>query len=154
MNKGLVGIFEGLHDDPEKAKIIKTRMGVAAATKYYVDNKCVVCWPPPDDKGDWDMIAVPNNGIGDPIKVQVKTTGYIHPNNGKSWIVGLKDGGYVSQEKVKVPWNFDELCVLDGDGEVTIMKASDILVKSGGENRKHSIVVPRSKFRSKGRLPV
>ena len=152
MNKGLVGIFEGLHDDPEKAKIIKTRKGVAAATKYYIDLGYVVCWPPPDDKGDWDFIAVPDNGLGDPIKVQVKTTGYIHPSNGNSWIVGLKDGGYVSQEKVKVPWNFDELCVLDGDGEVTVMKASDILVKSDGENRKHSIVIPR--FPSKARLPV
>ena len=152
MNKGLVGIFEGLHDDPEKAKIIKTRKGVAAATKYYIDLGYVVCWPPPDDKGDWDFIAVPDNGLGDPIKVQVKTTGYIHPSNGKSWIEGLKDGGYVDQEKVKVPWNFDELCVLDGDGEVTVMKASDILVKSDGENRKHSIVIPR--FPSKARLPV
>ena len=153
MNKGLVGIFEGLHDDPEKAKIIKTRMGVAAATKYYIDNKCVVCWPPPDDKGDWDMIAVPNNGIGDPIKVQVKTTGYIHPNHDRSWIVGLKDG-VGTHGSQKVPWNFDELCVLDGDGEVTVMKSSDILVKSDGTARKHSIVVPRAKFLSKARLPV
>ena len=152
MNKGLVGIFEGLHDDPEKAKIIKTRKGVAAATKYYIDLGYVVCWPPPDTLCDWDMLAVSDDGMGDTIKLQVKTTGYIHPSNGNSWIVGLKDGGYVSQEKVKVPWNFDELCVLDGDGEVTVMKASDILVKSDGENRKHSIVIPR--FPSKARLPV
>ena len=146
MNKGLIGIFEGA------TKNQKTRMGVSAATNYYTAKGYVVCWPPPDTQCDWDMLAVPDDGMGDTIKVQVKTTGYIHPSNGKSWIVGLKDGGYISQEKVKVPWNFDELCVLDGDGEVTVMKASDILVKSDGENRKHSIVIPR--FPSKARLPL
>tara|TARA_Y100001963_G_C6440185_1_gene291047 strand:+ start:43 stop:483 length:441 start_codon:yes stop_codon:yes gene_type:complete len=146
MNKGLIGIFEGA------TKNQKTLMGVAEATNYYTAKGYVVCWPPPDAQCDWDMLAAPDGGLGVAIKVQVKTTGYIHPSNGKSWIVGLKDGGYVDQEKVKVPWNFDELCVLDGDGEVTVMKASDILVKSDGENRKHSIVIPR--FPSKARLPL
>ena len=149
MNKGLIGIFEGA------TKNQKTRMGAAAATNYYTAKGYVVCWPPPDTLCDWDMLAVSDDGMGDTIKVQVKTTGYIHPaKNQPSWIVGLKDGcgRGRSHGSGKVPWNFDELCILDGDGEVTVMKSSDILIKPDGTKRKHSIVVPR--FPSKARLPV
>ena len=63
MNKGLIGIFEGM------TKNQKTQMGVARSQVYFT-QRGYICHPtPPDCQCDWDIVIAKR--FEEPLKVQV-----------------------------------------------------------------------------------
>ena len=133
---GFVGIFEGV------TKNQKTLMGVAAATKYFVDRGYIVCWPPPDTQCDWDFIIT--KLFETPLKVQVKTTG--NKVSSGAYAVGLKDGGYVDDVCVKVPKDYDLLFGLDAEGNECVWTKDEL------KEHKHSVHMKTSLARIEGLL--
>ena len=163
-NKGYVGIFANclkvakeIYPNDETvaydyAKNVKTMMAVSSATDEFTKRGYAFTIPQTDQQGfDWDaLICRPGEA---PKKVQVKSAGYCknYEKGTDSWEVNLKSGHYSKNSKhmkggtcTKVPYDFDLLFILDGDGKKTIMTQDEALKKPDGTYRVHSIKVKRS----------
>ena len=134
------GIFEGF------TKEEKTRLGVAHAMLHYTKLRYVVCFPPPDTQGvGWDLLACKPKG--NPIKIQVKTTGQLVGKGNGNYAVGLKDGHYAEENDCmegktcrKTVRDFDELFALAANGTYSVWTMEEL------SGYKHSVHMKKNQF--------